>query len=1248
MIIGTKLHPSASAADQRFNALVEEIADKLQAGAHVDIDSYAQRAPEYAEALRDVFPVMKQMADFGLSLAEGTHGVGDSGSGEHHCHGRVVGEFQIVREIGRGGMGIVYEAEQTALKRRVALKVLPVVASFDSKQLERFHIESQAAARLHHSHIVPVYAVGCENDVHYYAMQLIDGPSLAEVVAEMRRRTRTNGSIEQPAPRIESGLLGDLVSGRFAETPIEPTQAFTAGATATAPKTTVESSEEPNSPSSRAGDGRSGEQAKSTVRSRAYFRGVAHLGVQAAEALQHAHDLGVVHRDIKPGNLLVDRRGHLWVTDFGLARFQTDSTLTLTGDLLGTLRYMSPEQAQAQRVVVDSRTDIYSLGATLYELLTLEPAISGENKLDVLRRIADEDPRPLRAIDPAIPKDLETIVLKALSKEPAARYATAQALADDLRRFLKDEPIRAKPPTIIERTARWTRKHKGLVAASVAAACVMVGIGLLDARNRAVVASAEAKHSKAEARSARAEATAERIRAEAASQREREKQRLVSRLEIERARLVRPRASGWFDGAWVRVRQAAELGSRANTIDRALQEEALACLAGYDAKTAREFREFGARYLAVDATGRLLMGGVTEPTTNLKRLSDRLWDGNPAHVAADLEITGDGPVGFRPDGTPIQLLIDTAKGTLTLVDLARREPIRRYEIPGMLDLHDDGDDSLPPVAMTPDGGLAAAAVQRTDGSPALIVWDGPAGQVRHQFETKTSINAVALSPDGSLVAGGDQAGSMFVWRLATGERVATLLADRNRINVLAFGRNPRLDHRGPEPLSDRRRWQLAAGDSGAEVRVWDLGADPPVVRSICRGSYHQVYALAFSPDGALLASAGRRSAKLWDPTSGERLLDVSADSHQFGLCFTQDGQTLVIGSDSVFGNVGRVQVIELLNGRGIQTFHGLKGMLESVVLSPDDSLVAGWSHNWQIGIWERRSSRLVCVLEAPAGEYPDNASLAIDPANKRVAFASHRRARMWEIATGRELGSWDLPVALGDRLVFRGDSQLMLARVETSDPAVPPYGSDPDRYPRSCATYDLLGKNPTAPIQRIRELNRMIARIALAPDGRTVVLDGYAGSKDHAVRSVNAFDLASGARLWSVPSDLTKNEVGGIHFDPTGKMLLVELSPTPPYRRWLETSTGLFSATAGSRWLLGTGGTLAIGAAPDDPYPPALFARGRQDPLLIFDRRTVTRQITSFCRSGDAVIGLGPSDESILVFELPAIQRRLSEVGLGW
>jgi tetratricopeptide (TPR) repeat protein len=276
-------------------------------------------------------------------------------------------------------------------------------------------------------------------------MQFIEGQTLAAVIRQLRERTA-----HRPAPDDRPG---------------EPTAAYGAAPPADAP---IAETLPPL---------QAGLSTEWSITSRSYFRMVAQLGVQAAEALEHAHQVGVIHRDIKPANLLVDGRGQVWVTDFGLARLQGDAGLTLTGDLVGTLRYMSPEQALAQRVGVDHRTDIYSLGVTLYEVLTLRPAHRGKDRQAVLRRIAFEEPVLPRRLNRAVPAELETIILKAMEKNPAERYATAQDMADDLQRFLDDRPIQARRASFAARVRRWLRRHRLLARA--AAMVLALGVVML-------------------------------------------------------------------------------------------------------------------------------------------------------------------------------------------------------------------------------------------------------------------------------------------------------------------------------------------------------------------------------------------------------------------------------------------------------------------------------------------------------------------------------------------------------------------------------------------------------------------------------------------------------------------------------------------------------------------------------------------------------------------------------------------------
>ncbi len=380
---------------------------------------------------------------------------------------QALGDFQLIREIGRGGMGVVYEAIQLSLGRSVAVKILPFAASLDQRHLQRFKNEAQAAAQLHHTNIVPVYSVGCERSVHFYAMQLIRGQSLAEIIRDLLCATgRSTEAFNKTSPTLAVPKESD----RTVALPVTPLN-----------DSSSKFSSRDFSSSNRISDLASFEGSLSSLHSRkrsSYFRSVAQLALQAAGALEYAHSLGVVHRDIKPANLLIDVRGNLWITDFGLAQVYGDNGLTFTGDLLGTYRYMSPEQASGRGAVLDQRTDIYSLGITIYELLTLERALPGVTREELLYQISYVDPRPPRSLDKTIPIELQTILAKATAKDAAERYQTARALADDLERFLRDEPIHAKPPSIWDKAVKWTRRHKSVACSAILMLLLIAG-GLL-------------------------------------------------------------------------------------------------------------------------------------------------------------------------------------------------------------------------------------------------------------------------------------------------------------------------------------------------------------------------------------------------------------------------------------------------------------------------------------------------------------------------------------------------------------------------------------------------------------------------------------------------------------------------------------------------------------------------------------------------------------------------------------------------
>ncbi len=380
-------------ADERLDAgepspgasleeVIENYLEELAEGNVPDQEAYLRAHPELATALKGVFRTL----DF---VEKTTRSV----DGAKLKAGQEIGGYSIVREVGRGGMGVVYEALQRSLDRRVALKVLPFGALLSSTAAERFAREAATAGRLHHTNIVPVHDIGEEQGIHYFAMQYIEGSSLSQHVKEMRG--------EGTEPDLE------------------------------------------------------------------YCRRVASWGRQVADALAYAHDEGIIHRDIKPSNLLLDFRDNVWVTDFGLARAEANATITVTGDVIGSARYMSPEQASGGRRPVDKRTDIFSLGITLFEILTRTKAFDAESREAVLNQVVTRQLPMLRKVSPSIPKDLETIVAKCLEKEPAMRYATARDLAEDCRRFVAGEPILTRRTPIVVKTIRFLNRHRVRVAGAL-------------------------------------------------------------------------------------------------------------------------------------------------------------------------------------------------------------------------------------------------------------------------------------------------------------------------------------------------------------------------------------------------------------------------------------------------------------------------------------------------------------------------------------------------------------------------------------------------------------------------------------------------------------------------------------------------------------------------------------------------------------------------------------------------------------
>ena len=484
--------------------LAEEFLDRYRKGERPQLREYIDRHPELAAEIKEVFPAMALMEN----IAVADESVEETRTGKVVRPSEVflkqLGDYRIIREIGHGGMGVVYEAEQVSLGRHVALKVMPNQALADAKQKRRFEREARAAAKLHHTNIVPVFGVGEHDGVPYYVMQFIQGLGLNAVLDELNRMQPgaaptpsglgTAGEIRVARRDVSAAdVARSLMTGAFQQPIVDeevgvpkPPSPFDETLDRPADDGHQDGELSPsNSGSGRLSDsftvssssvtlpGVSGTGRKAAARKQTYWQSVANIGRQVADALEYAHKQGVLHRDVKPSNLLLDMRGTAWVTDFGLAKVAGPGgdNLTHTGDILGTLRYMPPEAFEGKS---DARGDVYSLGLTLYELLAMRPAFDEKDRNKLIKQVTTGAPAPLDKVRREVPRDLVTIVQKSIEREPSRRYATAEELATDLQRFLDDEPIQARRQTQVERYVRWARHNPGIATLGGVLTAVLV------------------------------------------------------------------------------------------------------------------------------------------------------------------------------------------------------------------------------------------------------------------------------------------------------------------------------------------------------------------------------------------------------------------------------------------------------------------------------------------------------------------------------------------------------------------------------------------------------------------------------------------------------------------------------------------------------------------------------------------------------------------------------------------------------
>jgi eukaryotic-like serine/threonine-protein kinase len=882
--------------------LAQEFADRYRRGERPSLSEYARRYPEHAERIRQIFPAMVAMERLGS--AEEWSGTAAGAYRRPEPPLDRLGEYRILRELARGGMGVVYEAVQESLGRHVALKVLPFHRLVRESQLERFRREARAAARLHHSNIVPVFGVGESDGVHYYAMQYIQGQNLEVVLQEVRRLrglpAESWGTSTRPSD-LGTSLARELLSGGLDRAvAVEPD----ATEVRAAPVASVGSSPTIVDP---AGPGSGSELAAQPEIQ--YIRSVARIGLQVAEALDYAHHQGVLHRDIKPANILLDTQGTAWVTDFGLAKADDSVALTNQGDIVGTLRYMAPERFGGR---ADRRSDVYGLGLTLYEMLTLRSAFDSSDRARLMERILHVEPPRPRRVDPRIPRDVETIVLKAMAKEPGRRYAGASALAEDLRRFLADRPIQARRTPAWEHAWRFCRRNRGLAASLAVAASLVAALVVFWA---AWTAGLDAELRR----------TGEARRDEQAARRDAQDKLWRSYLARAQAGRFGRRPGRRLDGLEA-LRQAIPI-ARAVDAPRSgfdeLRDEAIACLALADLRPGK---------VAID-----IPPGASSPVFDGMFRRYALVDRQG--IASVHTIGQAGPIARLAEvgGAPRDLRLSPDGRSLAIV-LPEGLQVREVEggglvwkVSGRVRQAEFAADSRR---------IAVGLADRT-----VVVADVAAGREVARFSVGFQPLPLAMRPDGKQLAVADESRDVGVeiWDLEP-PRKLTNLRPGERGPVAALGWSP-----------DGGRLGIGLVP-GAIAEIWDVADRREVVT--LEGHAQQVNVLRFHPDGDLvLTCSWDGTARLWDAGTGRSVVhwqSLVGDPH-----FGRDGRAC-----GVVKVGGETRVLEVEPGREYRTLVAGLGPGQSEYyqadISPDNLLAVGMEDG--VRLWELDTGRELAFL----------------------------------------------------------------------------------------------------------------------------------------------------------------------------------------------------------------------------------------------------------------------------------------------
>jgi eukaryotic-like serine/threonine-protein kinase len=808
--------------------------------------------------------------------------------------------------------------------------------------LVRFHREAKAAARLHHNNIVPVFGVGEYEGIHFYVMQFIHGLPLDAVLKEVRRFKGKDVEREGPgisnrasATLTEADLAQSLVTGRFATDLPEETGSAQIFDSSAAAEKDASSAPFPGGPG-----------LSTTADSVAqYAKSVARLGLQVADALDYAHQHRILHRDIKPSNLLLDARGTVWVTDFGLAKIASDSDLTRTGDIVGTVRYMAPERFEGR---CDVRADIYALGLTLYELLARRPAFEAEGRAALIRQVTQEEPRGLRQIDRSIPRDLETIVRTAVAKDPKHRYATAALLRDELDRFLADRPIRSRPVSIPERYWRWCKRNPSLSLASTAACFLLIAVAVVSTfaavRNGRLAGELKTQRDEANRNLLKAHTN----EAEARRHGRRVGQRFDALEAVARAMRLVP-AVELTEGERIRLRS-----------------QAVAAMGLPDMRVVWhcDVADPNDQGFTIDASFERYAFKRNNGTIVVRRCADnQTLVELPGLPMRGLNTVG----GFSPDGRYLAMKSWSGHDSLEIWDVnAGRAVLSETNFSGNL---------TPTWAFHPDG--RQLAFGRFDGTIVVVdLVDGH--ELRRWTEGFGRVSAMAFNRDGSRLA-------FASWYSNV---IHVLANDSNRGRAVVDLPTPgQVFHIAWNPRDTN---VLAAGSEDSTIRIWDV--DTRRLTITLKGDSYNGLVVAFHPGGNVLASRGWNGVlRLWDIRTGRQILDLSS-AWLPELRFDRDGGR--ISAHRLSNGVGVLEFVHETVCRSLVRDSGpfSSNVRAAAVDRTGRHLAAAGTQG--ITLWDLTSGRPVALLPFTSGF----SHVAFDPAG--AVLTSYPLTLRWPISTG--------------------------------------------------------------------------------------------------------------------------------------------------------------------------------------------------------------------------------------------------------